>query len=187
MKNYYPPKNIIGSITTNKEAVKYDIGEASLAIESIGDVQLLNVWANTFHYEKHNEQEVLIQDIGFEILLPIDWNYGRKESITINFPNNIELIENGWEEIYYGHYYHFEHLKVTNWKIKITPIYDSFKVETFAVVTDDINQVDDKKSFQSNFIAKLDSKIDSKYNWKYSKGNPDAINYTNEKSRKDNK
>jgi len=58
MKNFIKPKIVLGTIkiTPVDWTDKYYIGEANLAIEKIGDVQILNIWANSYHYELHNEK-----------------------------------------------------------------------------------------------------------------------------------
>ena len=180
MENFIPPKNVLGKIkiTPKDWTDEYYIGEASLAIEQIGANKILNIWANSYHYEIHNNKEVLIGDIGFEIMQPINENLSEGETININFPNDISLVENNWEELYYGHFYQFEHLKITNWQISLAPIPDEklFKIEVKGYITDDIQEISKSHFIECTFKSNLESKINSKWNWNYSKDNQNSKN-----------
>jgi len=113
MENFIPPKKILGTIkvTPKNWADKYYIGEASLAIEQIDDKKMINIWASSYHYELHNKKEVLVGDVGFEIMQPIKEELSTNKIIKVDFPNDINKVEYNWEELYYGHFYQFEHPK----------------------------------------------------------------------------
>lgn len=180
MENYIQPKPILGTIKVSPKdwAVKYYIGEANLAIEKVGDDQILNIWANSFHYELHDKKEVLIGDVSFEIMQRINGKINTNEIIKIDFPDDIEKVENNWGELYYSHFYQFEHLKITNWRISILFNQEEalFNVEVKGYITDDIREKSDNHFIESNFKTKLETKINSKYNWNYSLDNQNAKN-----------
>ena len=178
MGNFIPPKTILGTIrVSHKDQVKkYYIGEANLAIEIIEDKQILNLWANSFHYEIHDKKEVLIGDISFEIMQPIKEGINSSEIVKIKFPDDIEKVENNWEELYYGHFYQFEHLKITNWQTSISPNSDGklFAIEVKGYITDDIRETSDNHFVECTFKTELETKINSRFNWKYSLDNKNA-------------
>ena len=178
MKNFIKPKIVLGTIkiTPVDWTDKYYIGEANLAIEKIGDVQILNIWANSYHYELHNEKEVFMGDVGFEIMQPIDKELAIDRTTIIDSPNDRREMENKWEELYYGHFYQFEHLKLTKWNIKIKPFNSNCKIDIKAYISDDILDESDAFFLESSFDLELTSKIDSKWNSNYSSLNPNAIN-----------
>lgn len=188
MENFIPPKKILGTIkVTPKDcADKYYIGEASLAIEQIGDKEMINIWANSYHYELHNEKEVLIGDVGFEIMQPLKEKISTNGIIKIDFPNDINKVENNWEELYYGHYYQWEHLKVANWEITMISIPDEefFKIDAKGYITDDIRAISDNHFIECTFKSKLESKINSRFNWNYSLNNPNAKNQNLKKKKR---
>ncbi len=177
MKNFIPPTNVLGTIklTPKDWAEQYYIGEAHFAIEKIGDHDILNIWAHSFHYEIHNGQNVLVGDVSFEIMQALNQPLNGKEIIQIDFPS-VDQIENNWEELYYSHFYQFEHLKITNWEIKLTPENEIYKVKTKGFITDDINIISENHFFESIFETQLTTKINSKFNWHYTSKNPNAIN-----------
>lgn len=168
MENFIPPKTILGTIkvSTNDWEDKYYIGEANLAIEKVGDDQILNIWANSFHYVLHDKKEVLIGDVSFEIMQQINGKINTNEIIKVNFPDDIEKVENKWKKLYYGHFYQFEHLKITNWRISIlfNPDEELFNVEVIGYITDDIREKSDNHVIECSFKSKLESKINSRYN-----------------------
>lgn len=180
MEKFILPRKILGTIkvTSNKSIDEFFIGEANLAIEQIGKERMLNIWANSYHYELHNDKEVLVGDVGFEIMQPIEKEVSFDEPLRINFPNNTEAVENNWEELYYGHFYQFEHLKIVNWEIKIFQVSDGevFNVESKGYITDDIHDKSKQFLLECSFQTKLKSKIDSRFNWNYSLANPNAKN-----------
>ena len=180
MENFIPPKKILGTIkvTPKDWREEYYIGEGSAVIEQIGNTKILNIWANTYHYELHNNKEVLISDVGFEIMQPIKKKLAKGEVLDLDFPNNINKIENNWEELYYGHFYQFEHLKITNWKINILSITDDgqIKIGAKGYITDDIRKISKNHFVECTFKTKMESKINSRWNWNYSSDNPNAIN-----------
>lgn len=178
MNNFIPPKNVLGTINVSPKdwADKYYIGEANFAIEKIGNNNFLNIWANSFHYELHNGQEVLVGDVGFEIMQPITKIFEKNEVVQIDFPDDLSKMENNWEEIYYSHFYQFGHLKISNWSIILTPTNGVYQIEVKGFITHDINMMDENHFFESKFETKMESKINSKWNWKYSSINPNAIN-----------
>ena len=170
MKNFIPPKNILGTIkiTPNDWTDKYYIGEANFAIEKIGNEKMLNIWANSYHYELHNEREVLVGDVGFEIIQPIDIELTVDRMINIDSSNDRREMENRWEELYYGHFYQFEHLILTKWHIKLSPLNFKHKIDLKAYISDDI--LDESETFflEASFEVELSSKINSKWNSNYS-------------------
>ena len=180
MKNFIPPKKILGTIkvTPKNWTDKYYIGEANLAIEKIGEKEILNLWANSYHYELHNEKEVLVGDIGFEIMQPIKKEIFTNEIVKIDFPKDIDEVEDNWEEFYYGHFYQFEHLKITNWQISILQMPDEelYEIHVKGFITDDIREISENHSIECRFKTKLETKINSRFNWNYSTNNPSAKN-----------
>lgn len=164
MNNFILPKNVLGTIKISPKdwADKYYIGEANFAIEKIEANNFLNIWVNSFHYELHNGQEILVGDVGFEIMQPITKDIKKKEVIQIDFPDDIGKIENSWEAIYYSHFYQFEHLKITNWSITLTPTNGVYQIEVKGFITDDISIVDENYFFESKFESKMESKINSR-------------------------
>ena len=180
MENFIPPKKTLGTIkvTPKDWSDKYYIGEANLAIEKIGENEIINLWANSYHYELHNEKEVLVGDIGFEIMQPIKKELFRNKIIKIEFPNDIEQVEDNWEEFYYGHFHQFEHLKITNWEILILQKSDEklFEIQAKGFITDDIRQISENHFVECTFTTKLETKINSRFNWNYSTDNPNAKN-----------
>jgi len=180
MKNFIPPKKILGTIKINpkESAEEFYIGEANFAIEKVGENLFINIWVNSYHYELHGEKEVLIGDIGIEIMQPIKKELSKSEITQIDFPNDIDEVENGWEELYYGHFYQFEHLKITKWQISVMHIPDEelFKIDAKGYITDDIRNLDQNHYVECSFKTKLESKIRSKFNWNYSGDNENAKN-----------
>lgn len=180
MKTFIPPKKILGTIKVNPKdlADKYYIGEANLAIEKVGEDQIIYIWAKSFHYELQDEKEVKVGDVIFEIMQPIVGGINVNEINKIDFPEDIEKVENYWEELYYGHFYQFEHLKISKWGISI--LFNSeeriYNVEVKGYITDDIRETSDKHFFESTFKTKLENKINSRYNWNYSLDNQNAKN-----------
>lgn len=181
MKNFIPPKNILGIIKMKPKgwADKYFIGEASFAIEKIGDNKMLNIWGSSFHYEMHEGKEILIGGMKFEIMQPIKEDLIKNKFIQIDFPSDeIEKVENNWEELYFSHFYQFEHLAITDWQIKIIaiPNEDIYEIEIKGYVTDDIRKHSMGQFIEATFKTKLETKINSQCNWKYALNNPNAIN-----------
>jgi hypothetical protein len=180
MTDFIPPKKILGTIkVTPKDCSdKYYIGEANLAIEHIGNKKMINIWANSYHYELHDNKEVLIEDVGFEIMQPIDKELSLRKANEIKFPIDLDHVENNWEDLYYGHFYQFEHSKITNWKITLSFIPDErlFEIDVKGYITDDIRQISENHFIECSFKTKLGSRINSKFNWSYSLDNPNAKN-----------
>jgi len=180
MKNKIPPKSVLGTIkvTSTEWTDEYYIGEASFAIEKIGIQNFINIWANSYHYVLHENKEVLIGDVIVEIMQPIRENVSIKDRCLIEFPSNLDEVENNWEEAYFGHFYQFEHLKITNWQIEasISDDIELFDVNSKGYITDNIRQKSDDHFVECSFKAKLKSKINSRFNWIYSKDNPNARN-----------
>lgn len=180
MENFIPPKKILGTIYVTPKgcADKYYIGEANLTIEKIGDNYILNIWANSFHYEIHNGQKTLVGDVGFEIIQPIIEPLKKDRITQIDFPNDRKKVESNWEELYYGHFYHFGHLKIIDWQIRLKFIQNEeiYAIEMKGYVTDDLQKKSENHFVESKFKTKLDAKINSRFNWNYSLNNPNAIN-----------
>lgn len=185
MENFVLPANVIGTITVRSinSIDKYYVGEASVAIEKIGGNELINICAYSYHYEVHNGEMVMISDVGIEIMQPITRNWIRRDAITVNFPRKIEQVCDNWENLYYGHYCQYEHLKITNWDISLLQCLDenSFKVHAKGYITSDIRKISENHYVDGSFLAKIDSRIRSRYNWNYSDNNPDAANGTAQK------
>ena len=146
-------------------------------MERVGNHDILNIWAISYHYEIHNEKEVLIQDAGFEIMQPIKVNLRREKSIRIDFPNNVSEGENDWEALYFSHFYQFEHLKLTDWSLKLEPMDNQmYEIRMKGYVTDDLSKKSENSFLEGALMAKLETKINSRFNWKYSRENPAALN-----------
>ena len=178
MENFIPPKKTFGTIeVTSKDITKkYYIGEAKFAIEKIGDERMVNIWANSYHYELHEGKKVLIGDVGVEIMQTIESNPNLNEFVKINFPVEIDEVESKWEELYFGHFSQFEHLKITNWEISFMRISDekSYQIMLKGFITDDVQKILINHFVECQFTAKLETKINSRYNWNYSLDNPNA-------------
>lgn len=173
MTNFKPPKTILGDILvrSKKGTKKYFIGNAKFSIEEIGNNKLINIWAESYHFENHNGIEVKIGDVGFELMQPLENSFEYDEFNRINFPSEINKVESNWEELYYGHFYNFEHLKITNWYIELSPVNDLYEIKINGSITDDISIITENHFIESTFRVRMDKIIVSRYNWKYSKPN----------------
>ncbi len=180
MENFILPKNVLGTVKVTPKGWRdeFYIGEASLAVEQIGNYRMLNVWINSYHYELHSDKEVLIGDVGLEIMQPIKEELLKGETINIGFPNDLSLVQNNWEELYYGHFYQFEHLKIAKWKITMKSIGDEelTKINVKGHITDDIRKTPENYNVECTFKTKMEFKIDSRWNWNFSSNNPNAYN-----------
>ena len=179
MENFLPPKIVLGTIiaTSNNSRTEYYVGEASISIEQIGNNKILNIWANSFHYEKHNNIKVLVSDIGIEIMQPIKEELLEGELIRLEFPRDLNNLQDNWGELYYGHFYQFSHLQITNWIINISTIGSGglTRVEVKGYITDDIRQFSEDYYVECTIETRIESRINSRWNWNYSLDNPNSI------------
>ena len=177
MENFLKPDNIYGFIkmTPKSYIEKFFISNCRLSLEKIKGKTLINLWAESSHFEIHNTKKIKVNDIGFEILMPIrdDLNI-EKEHYNLIFPvANTEIIKN-WEIYYDSTLYDLEHLKIVNCNIDILKINDSYKVKIKGFITDNIESFSGNHYFESEFETHLTDKIETKYNWNYS---PENENY----------
>ncbi len=70
------------------------------------------------------------------------------------------------EDLYYGHFYQFEHLKITHWKITMffLPEEELFQIDLKGYITDDIREKSSKHFIECSLKTKLKAKIHSKFN-----------------------
>lgn len=174
MDNKIPPETVHGfvKVTTKFNTDEFLISERQLSVETISEKRLLNLWAKASHFEIHGEHKVYIQDLGFEILMPIEEGISfSQHQNRFYFPTATSAMINEWEKYFDSTFYQFEHLKIVNADIRILRAENAFKVIIKGFITDDIETCTDTRFFEAEFSTDLGDKIETAYNWNYSARN----------------
>lgn len=174
--NFLKPDKIYGFIkqTSKSQSDIFFISEGRLSIERIHGKTLLNVWANSSHFEMHKDIRVFIPDVCFEILMPINENIDLNKIPTdFYFPIATPEMIDDWEKYFDSTIYQFEHLKIVNCHINVAKTDNDFLVKLRGYITDNIETYSENCFFESEFKAELTNKIETRYNWNYSSKNKD--------------
>lgn len=178
MKDYLPPERIYGilKVFSGPEIEEYDIAKARMSIENVKGNILFNLWGECHLYEMHGGKKISVGDFAFEILMPLKNQIAENKETNLQFPLADSEMVDQWEILYYSHFYRFEHLKISNCKIKIIPKGEFYTVKLKGYITEDIEKYFDDYHFESTLDVPLSKKISSRYNSNYSEKNENALN-----------
>ena len=178
MKKELPPEKIYGTLKVFPEAEieEYNIYKASMAIENVSGNTLFNLWCESHLYEMHSGKKISVGEFTFEILMPIQNQMAKNQVFNLHFPLANSVMHDNWEVLYYSHFYRFEHLKISNCRISLTPKDEFYTVKLKGYITEDVEKYFENYYFESTLDVPLSTKIHSKYLWNYSEKNENALN-----------
>lgn len=153
-------------LANSGKIVQYEITEKHLSIETIDNSKLINLWVTTSHYEliEGVEKNVLVPDIGFEIILPVKSIEGRyKANLGIPTSNIIEL----WEKRFFTTFYNFEYVFLINVKLELEKKEDDiYEINFKGYPSFDREEIiNDNYYIESKFSSILEYSINSRWNY----------------------